>query len=294
MDTSDDPSPPPVTENGEAEVAAPLPPAQDEALASGDGGEPAQGGEPTTGPVTVEFEGEQFEVVEIDETAPPPEDDDDDDEDFGDNNEELLAEGVDGLAMEDEDERLLVGGGEEVKDTSSCTLEGHSDSIYSIATHRMADGSGVRVLMGGGDDVANLWNLTIAPLAAAEEESAAAAAAAAAGAGAAAEATAATTTSSSWGQQHTITSTNVATLGGHTDSVGSVAFSADGLLCATGGLDGLVKVWDAGTGLLKRTLEGPSDVEWLTWHSKGNVLLAGSSDGTVWMWLATSGACMQV
>ncbi len=35
-------------------------------------------------------------------------------------------------------------------------------------------------------------------------------------------------------------------------------------------------------------------MEWLTWHSKGNVLLAGSSDGTVWMWLATSGACMQV
>ena len=46
--------------------------------------------------------------------------------------------------------------------------------------------------------------------------------------------------------------------------------------------------------LLKRTLEGPSDVDWLAWHNKGNVLLAGSSDGTVWMWLAATGACMQV
>jgi ribosome assembly protein SQT1 len=59
-------------------------------------------------------------------------------------------------------------------------------------------------------------------------------------------------------------------------------------------LDGLVRVWDSDSGALKRSLEGPSDVEWLSWHSKGNVLLCGSSDGTVWMWLATTGACMQV
>ena len=59
-------------------------------------------------------------------------------------------------------------------------------------------------------------------------------------------------------------------------------------------MDGMVKLWDAKTGALKRTLEGPADVEWLDWHTKGNVLLAGSSDGTVWMWLAASGACMQV
>ena len=88
--------------------------------------------------------------------------------------------------------------------------------------------------------------------------------------------------------------TKVATLEGHTDSVAAVGFSSDGTLCATGGLDGTVKVWDAVDGSFVRTLEGPSDVDWLTWHSKGNVLLAGSSDGTVWMWLAATGACMQV
>ena len=86
----------------------------------------------------------------------------------------------------------------------------------------------------------------------------------------------------------------VAELAGHTDSVASVGFSHDGQWAATGAYDGLVKLWDAGTGQCRRTLDGPGDVEWLDWHPKGNVLLAGSQDGTVWMWLALTGACMQV
>ena len=54
------------------------------------------------------------------------------------------------------------------------------------------------------------------------------------------------------------------------------------------------QLWDAKTGEVRRTLEGPGDVEWLRWHPKGNVVLAGSQDGTIWMWLALTGACMQV
>ena len=30
------------------------------------------------------------------------------------------------------------------------------------------------------------------------------------------------------------------------------------------------------------------------WHTSGNVLLTGSQDGTVWMWDASAGTCMQV
>ena len=30
------------------------------------------------------------------------------------------------------------------------------------------------------------------------------------------------------------------------------------------------------------------------WHPKGNVVLAGSDDMTMWMWLALTGAYMQV
>ena len=57
---------------------------------------------------------------------------------------------------------------------------------------------------------------------------------------------------------------------------------------------GQVKIWGSENGELVQTLEGPSEgIEWLDWHPKGNILLAGSEDFTVWMWNATSGACMQ-
>ena len=60
-------------------------------------------------------------------------------------------------------------------------------------------------------------------------------------------------------------------------------------------MDGTVKIWDGLTGQFQRTLEGPSEqIEWIKWHKKGNVMLAGCGDCTAWMWLATTGACMQV
>jgi len=44
-----------------------------------------------------------------------------------------------------------------------------------------------------------------------------------------------------------------------------------------------------------QTLEGPEgSIEWVRWHPKGNVLLAGSDDMTMWMWLALTGTYMQV
>jgi len=49
------------------------------------------------------------------------------------------------------------------------------------------------------------------------------------------------------------------------------------------------------TGECIQTLEGPEgDVEWVAWHKNADVLLAGSKDATVWMWLAPSGKFMQV
>eukprot|EP00904_Undaria_pinnatifida_P014197 jgi/Undpi1/9908/HiC_scaffold_28.g12362.m1 len=80
----------------------------------------------------------------------------------------------------------------------------------------------------------------------------------------------------------------------HTDTVASVGFSTDGSLAASGCYGGLLRVWETNTGALKHVLEGPEDIECLTWHTVGNVLLTGSQDGTVWMWEATAGTCMQV
>ena len=58
---------------------------------------------------------------------------------------------------------------------------------------------------------------------------------------------------------------------------------------------GLVKIWESSTGSLTGTLEGPGDaIDWLQWHPKGNVLLAGSEDFSAWMWNAETGIMMQV
>jgi ribosome assembly protein SQT1 len=84
-------------------------------------------------------------------------------------------------------------------------------------------------------------------------------------------------------------------LTGHTDSIVQVAFSNDGKYIATGGYDGLVKIWAGDTGALVHSLEGPSkEVEWILWHPKGHAILAGSNDTMAWMWWAPTGKLMQI
>ena len=66
-------------------------------------------------------------------------------------------------------------------------------------------------------------------------------------------------------------------LGGHTDSITAVGFSADGALLATAGCDARALVWDSATGEQKSALEGPAEgIEWLEWHPRGHVILAGA------------------
>lgn len=86
------------------------------------------------------------------------------------------------------------------------------------------------------------------------------------------------------------------TLSGHQDSVVSVDFSFDGKYAATGGYDGVVKIWDVATGNLVQNLEGPSqEVEWVCWHKKGNVVLAGLATarcGCGWPRRASACTCL--
>lgn len=84
-------------------------------------------------------------------------------------------------------------------------------------------------------------------------------------------------------------------LRGHADSVILASYSGDGELLATAGMDGAVKIWKHPGYELLNTLDGPGEaIEWVDWHPKGNIVLAGSADFTSWMWNAQTGVCMQV
>jgi len=146
-------------------------------------------------------------------------------------------------------------GGLAVVDMSQFTFTGHSDNVYCAAIHPSRPGV---VLTGGGDDRAFLWTYALEPS----------------------------------GEGSFLKSSFE--LGGHTDTVTCVGFNFDGSLALTGGYDGTIKIWDVSTGEMKQQLEGPSDIEWAQWHHKGNAVLGGSGDGTVWMWLAHDGSCVQV
>ncbi len=57
---------------------------------------------------------------------------------------------------------------------------------------------------------------------------------------------------------------------------------------------GRVGIWNTATGGCRHSLEGPGGaVEWVDWHPRGDLILAGAEDFTAWLWNAQSGACMQ-
>ncbi|KAJ1951149.1 60S ribosomal subunit assembly or modification protein [Linderina pennispora] len=80
----------------------------------------------------------------------------------------------------------------------------------------------------------------------------------------------------------------------HGDSVVSTKFSHDGLLVATGGMDGKINVYKSGLTEKCAVLEGPDEIQWINWHPKGNVLLAGANDASMWMWSLPIGEFMNV
>ena len=71
----------------------------------------------------------------------------------------------------------------------------------------------------------------------------------------------------------------------HPDGVDTVAFSPDGALLATGGRDGLVKVWDAQTGAELISLSGHErPVLTVAFSPTGGMLISGSGDNTLRAW----------
>ena len=69
---------------------------------------------------------------------------------------------------------------------------------------------------------------------------------------------------------------------GHTDSVTQVAFNGAGTKLATADMSGAVKIWSVAVGesgvvtiQLANDLNVGADLEWLLWHSKADIVLAG-------------------
>ncbi|XP_061571499.1 angio-associated migratory cell protein [Cololabis saira] len=77
---------------------------------------------------------------------------------------------------------------------------------------------------------------------------------------------------------------------GHKDSVTCAMFSHDSSMVASGDMSGMIKVWKVQTKEEIWSFE-VGDLEWMEWHPCAPVLLAGTNDGSVWMWKIPGGDC---
>src|SRR5262245_44424199 len=78
---------------------------------------------------------------------------------------------------------------------------------------------------------------------------------------------------------------------GHSFKVDAMAFSPDGRLIATGGVDTAIKIWDAATGRVLRTLAGHhGGVKAVAFSPDGRRLASGGNDGRIRFWEIASGA----
>mmetsp|Transcript_13870 Transcript_13870/g.21137 ORF Transcript_13870/g.21137 Transcript_13870/m.21137 type:complete len:453 (+) Transcript_13870:40-1398(+) len=160
------------------------------------------------------------------------------------------------------DSRLVGDDTNQVEEMATVVLDSHSDSIYCVASHFDEASKTIYIISGGGDDKSFLHKI---------------------------------------GNETKTLSLDYE----HKDTVSCVAlnipFVSNDLnktpkYAAVGAYDGAIIIYDPSTGTMVKELEGPSDVEFVSFHPKGgSVLLAGSADdGTIWMYHIPTSKCMQV
>lgn len=82
----------------------------------------------------------------------------------------------------------------------------------------------------------------------------------------------------------------IKTFRGHSHGVWCAAFAPDGLTCASGGADRLIRIWDIETGRLLRSLRGHThDIRAILYTPDGLTLATGSEDRTIRLWNPKTG-----
>ena len=80
----------------------------------------------------------------------------------------------------------------------------------------------------------------------------------------------------------------------HRGELGAVAYHPDGRLLATGGQDGVVRIWNAETGKLERLLVGDGHaISSLAWSPDGKVLAEGTFGHAIFVWQTDMGVCLR-